>query len=224
MIWGSLINKLPQLRTATLKLNSLNAHWLGTSAKKKNQELQNLSCFSYAFLSYAKSHGSKLISYFFHLILAFWLHLWIIKLKKSTSSLNYLMAVLKGNFKRKTKAWVRVGKVISTLHPELQKWRVVQAILLYLATRVLRGMPYKIRGGSGEGRGYPLVASQNLSNFQARKKLWKMSWKQQLGAYENCVSGQVLKLNWSSKRKNRKVGNARRTAEVQVHTRIFLHL
>lgn len=48
-----------------------------------------------------------------------------------------------------------------------------------------------------------------------------MCWKQQLGAYEkNHLSGQVLKPNWSSKRRNRKVGNAQRTAEVQVHTRI----
>lgn len=45
-----------------------------------------------------------------------------------------------------------------------------------------------------------------------------MCSKQQLGAYEkNCVSGQALKFNWTSKRKSREVGNAQRIAEVHTH-------
>lgn len=129
------------------------------------------------------------------------------------------MAVLKGNFQRKTKAVSQVGEGISTLYPELQKWSTAQAIILQLVTSVWRGFPCKLREGFGKGRGHPLVASQNLPSFQARKRLWKICWKLQLGAYKkNCVSGQDLKLNWSSKRKNRRVGNAQRTAELQVCT------
>lgn len=174
MLWESLINN--ELRIATLKLKSLNAHYrLGTSARIKFRN----SRICPAFLSYAKSHGNKLISCFFYLTLAFWLHLGTMKLKASTTSSNYLHGSAEIS-KRKLKQWVSMGKAVSTPDPELQKWRTAQANPSVAGNQCLKRQSLQAQGEFGEGAGYPVVASQNFSSFQARKRLREMRWKQQL--------------------------------------------
>lgn len=61
-----------------------------------------------------------------------------------------------------------------------------------------------------------MLASQNLQ-VSNKEKIMKDAFKtaaRSIREESGQVSGQVLKFNWSSKRKSRKVGKAQRTAEV----------
>ena len=69
------------------------------------------------------------------------------------------------------------------------------------------------------------MASQNLPSFQARKKIMKDVLKTAARyIWEEMFQVGFLSLTGAAKRKNRKVGNAQRTADMQMHTHIFLHL
>lgn len=120
--------------------------------------------------------------------------------------------MLKGNFKRKARAVSQHGEGCSHSSPWAADTESCADNPSQASTQRLQH-PLRAEGVWGAG-GYPLGASQNFPHFQARKRLWKMCWKQQLGTYEETrVSGQVLQLNWGSKRENRDAGNTQRTLQ-----------
>lgn len=115
---------------------------------------------------------ARLFPTFSHLMSAFWLHLWIIKLQESTSSLNYHMAVLKGKFKRKTKAVSQHGEG----HLQGSLWIAELDCAGNPSQEGKEFPPYKLMGGKW-GR-ISFAGKSELTKFQAKKKIMKMCSKQ----------------------------------------------
>lgn len=66
-----------------------------------------------------------------------------------------------------------MAKAVSTLHSELQKWRIVQANPS--VTSVWRGNPYKLRGNVGKGQA--CGGEPELTKFSSKEKMTRDALK-----------------------------------------------